>query len=310
MKFLAQALALFLLLAAPVLAQVPAQPADPNTPRPAQPVQPVTPAVPAQPATPALTVPSGGLPNATTAAPNPVPAPAGPQVSIIADSSLKAVLSELAQTWADKQDNSPQMPITLTNAGTMRSKIESGGSWDLLIDADVNDVKALTDRTLLLPDGQRSLARNTLVIYGRAPLVKDDDLDWFDLIGTEWKKVALGNPNLVASGRVAQRALGKHDLLGDEHKSAYIDVQNETAALQSLQRQQADAAFVFRTDAATVNLPGFEVVAIKSDDAPPIFYTGAIFRLAKNAPLARSFLEFISSAASRPIWMKYGFETD
>ena len=43
----------------------------------------------------------------------------------------------------------------------------------------------------------------------RGDLVKDDDLDWFDLIGTEWKKVAMGNPDLTASGRVAQRALGQ-----------------------------------------------------------------------------------------------------
>jgi len=304
MKAFACVLALFLSLTVRTQAQIPAQPADPNTPLPAQPVQPAIPFVPAQPAHP-LTVPSGGLPGATTSTTT-----TGPQVSIIADSSLKAVLSELAQTWANNQDTGPQMPITLTNAGTMRAKIESGGAWDLILDADVADVKALTDHTFLLPDGQRSLARNTLVIYGCAPLVKDDALDWFDLIGMEWKKVALGNPDLTASGRVAQRALAKHDLLGEDHKGIYLKEPNETAALQALQRQQADAAFVFKTDASAMNLPGFETTTIKSDDAPPIFYTGAVFRLAKNAPLARSFLEYISSAASRPIWMKYGFETD
>jgi ABC-type molybdate transport system substrate-binding protein len=49
---------------------------------------------------------------------------------------------------------------------------------------------------------------------------------------------------------------------------------------------------------------------VKSDDAPPIFYTGAIFRLAKSADLARQFLEYCSSEGARPIWTKYGFETD
>ena len=117
--------------------------------------------------------------------------------------------------------------------------------------------------------------------------MKDDDLDWFDLVGTEWKKVALGNPDLVASGRVAKRALQKHDLLDDDHKGLYVYALNETGALQLIQRQQADAAFVVKTDLAGMNLPTFQVFPIKTDEAPPIFYTGAIFRLAKSA-LARA----------------------
>jgi molybdate transport system substrate-binding protein len=298
MRFLASALSLLLLFGAQVHAQTPAQPADPNTPIPAVPVE----APRAQPVVPATASP----PTAAAPAGN----AAGPQLTIIADGSLKAVLSELAQTWADQQDPSPQMPITLTNAGTMRAKIESGGTWDLALDADVNDTKALTDQGELLADGQRSIARNTLVIYGRAPLVKDDDLDWFDLIGTEWKKVAMGNPNLTASGRLAQRALGKHDLLDDDHRGDFASVPTEVAGLQAIEREQVDAAFLFKTDSAQANLPGFQAFAVKAEDAPPIFYTGAVFRLAKNAVLARSFLDFISSPAARPIWLKYGFETD
>jgi molybdate transport system substrate-binding protein len=299
MKLLLPTLALVCLWSAHACAQTPAQPADPSTPIPAVPVERPPVALPVVPtsATPPAAVP-------------PVSAASGPQLTIIADGSLKAVLSELAQTWADQQDPSPQMPITLTNAGTMRAKIDSGGVWDLALDADVADVKEMTDQGHLLADGQRSLARNTLVAYGRAPLVKDDDLDWFDLIGTEWKKVAMGNPDLTASGRLAQRALGKHDLLDDEHRNDFASVPNETTGLQAIQREQVDAAFVFKTDLATVNLPGFQSFAVNPVDAPPIFYTGALFRLAPNAPLARAFLDFIGSPAARPIWLKHGFETD
>jgi len=285
-------------------AQVPAQPADPNQAIPAQPVQPAAPAVAPIPAAPASATPST---DATTAA---VPVTTGPSISIIADSSLKAVLQELAQTWADSQASSPEMPITLTNAGTMRAKIEAGGIWDLALDADVDDTKAMTTSGLLLPTGQQSLARNTLVIYGRAPLVKDDDLDWFDLIGTEWKKVAVGNPDLTASGRVAQYALRKHDLLDGDHKDVYVHAANENAALALLQREKADAAFVFATDLPGINLPGFQPFAIKAEDAPPVFYTAAIFRLAKSPDLALAFLKYISGESARPVWAKYGFETD
>ena len=288
-------LALLLLSLAPLCAQTatPARPADPNQARPALPVVPES-----------VTPPAPSTNNA------PVPQVS---LSIIAESSLKQVLQELAQTWADNQDNSPQVPLTLTNSGTLRAKVEGGSSGsigDVIISADIQDVKEMTDKGLLFADGQRSLARNTLVIYGRKALVKDDELDWFDLAGTEWKKVALGNPDLVASGRVAKRALQKHGLLDDEHKDVFVYAPTEMLALAVVQREQADAVFVYKTDAANIRLPGFDIFPLATDDAPPVFYTASVCRLSKNPTQARAFIDYCSSDAARAIWAKYGFETN
>jgi len=277
----------------------PAQPADPSQARPALPVVPDS-----------ITPPKAAAPSTNSAPPATAPQ-AG--VAVIADSSLKAVLQELAQTWADSQDSSPQVPLTLTNAGTLRVKVESassGSAWDVIISADVADVKAMTDKGLLSADGQRSLARNTVVVCGRKALVKDDELDWFDLIGTEWKKVALGNPDLVASGRVAKRALQKHGLLDDEHKDTFVYAQTETLAMAVAQREQADAVFVYKTDAVASKLPGFDIFPLKTEDAPPVFYTAAVCRLAKNPTQARAFIDYCGSEAAKPVWAKYGFETN
>jgi molybdate transport system substrate-binding protein len=287
--------ALFVLGLAPLAAQpaTPAQPADPNQARPALPVVPDS-ITPPQPATPS-----------TNNAPAPQIA-----VAIIAESSLKQVLQELAQTWADSLDSSPEVPLTLTNSGTLRSKVEGGSTWDVVISADVADMKEMTDQGLLLADGQRSLARNTLVIFGRKALVKDDDLDWFDLTGTEWKKVALGNPDLVASGRVAKRALQKRGLFDDDHKDLFTFAPTEKLALAVVQREQADAVFLYKTDATGLKLSGFDVFPVTTDDAPPVFYTAAVSRLAKNPAQAHAFIDYCSSDAAKAIWAKYGFETN
>ena len=276
---------------------VPASPVDPNQARPAQPVEPAQPA--AGPAAPAAS---------STATNVPVVSVPSVVVSVIADSSLRQVLQELAQSWADSQDSNPQVPLTLTNAGTMRAKIESGTVWDVVISADMDDVKDLTAKGLIMADGQRSLARNTLVIYGRKALIKDDELEWFDLVGGEWKKVAMGNPDLVASGRAAKRALEKHNLTDDDHKDVYVYAATEALALSVAARDQADAVFFYKTDLASANLPGFEPVAIKTEDAPPIFYTASVSRLAKNPQQARAFLDYCSGDAAKEIWTKYGFE--
>ena len=279
---------------------IPAKPADPNQARPALPVVPdsLTPNL-AQPSTPA-----------TNAPPPPTTSSSPVAISIIAESSLKQVLQELAQTWADNQDSSPQVPLTLTNSGTLRAKVESGTPYDVVISADVVDVKAMTDKGLLFADDQQSLARNTIVVYGRKALVKDDALDWFDLVGSEWKKVALGNPDQVASGRVALRALQKHDLVNDDNKDVFTYAMTDALAIGVVQREQADAVFAYKTDAAKLNLPGFAIVTLSTDDAPPVFYTAAVSRLAKNPALARAFIIYCSSEPARAIWAKYGFETN
>jgi len=291
-------LALFLLSFTPLTAQtaVPASPADPNQARPALPVIPdsITPPQPATPSTNAV----------------PVVALAPVSVSVIAESSLKQVLQELAQAWADSQDSSPQVPLTLTNSGTIRARVESGTPCDVVISADVADVKAMTDKGLLFADGQRSLARNTLVVYGRKSLVKDEELDWFDLIGSEWKKVALGNPDMVASGRVAQRALQKHGLINDDNKGLFTYAQTDALVLGVVQREQADAGFAYKTDAAKMSLRGFDIVEIKTEDAPPIFYTAAVGRASKNQTMARAFIDYCTGEAAKPVWAKYGFETN
>jgi molybdate transport system substrate-binding protein len=284
---------------------IPARPADPNQAMPAQPVEPMpVPPAPTHPSqTPTPATPATNAPDAT--------APSGPvALSIIADSSLKQVLQELAQNWADSLDDGPQVPLTLTNEGTIRSKIESGSTWDLVISADVQDVKDMTSSGLLMADGQRSLARNSLVIYGRKALIKDDDLDWFDLVGSEWKKVALGDPDMVASGRVAKRALQKHSLISDDTKDVFVYAPTESRALSVVEQEKADAVFLYKTDLNGITLHGFELYPLTSDEAPPIFYTAAVCKGAKNGAQAQAFILYCGSDAARAIWAKHGFETN
>ncbi len=291
-------------------AATPARPVDPDAPQPARPVS-----IPDS-LTPNMTVPLPVVPaestdTSTTKTTTTTVTPTRDQnaVAVLADSSLKLVLQELAQAWADNQDTGPQVPITLTNAGTLRTKAETDG-WDVVISADVDDMKELTSRNLVLADGQRTVARNTVVMFGRKALVKDDELEWFDLIGTEWKKIALGNPDLVASGRVAKRALQKHGLIDEDIKGLYTFAVTESQALGVAQREQADAVFVYKTDLVKAKLRGFEVYPISTTDAPPVFYIAAVSRASRNPAQAHSFVDFCGSEPAKAIWAKYGFETN
>jgi molybdate transport system substrate-binding protein len=284
--------------------------------QPATPAQPVSPdqARPALPVTPDELTPGASMSAVTPAAPSTNAAPAAANapasVSIIAETSIKGVLAELTQVWADNQDNSPQVPLAFTSSGIIAAKASTTADFDVVISASVDDIKALTDKSVLRPEGQRMLARNTVVIYGRKALVKDDELDWFDMVGNEWKKVALGKPDSVASGHVAQRALQKHDLINDDNKDVFTYAMTDSLAIGQVQAEKADAVFAYKTDVAKLALNNYVIFPVDTADAPPIFYTAAICRTSKNPALARAFIDFLASDAAKPIWAKYGFETN
>jgi molybdate transport system substrate-binding protein len=304
-KCFALLIATFLVSAVHVSAQAtPAQPVSPDQARPATPVTPDELTPNANPST------SGASMSAVGPAPSANATSATASLSVIAESSLKAALSELAQTWADSQSNNPQIPLAFTSSGIIAAKAQTTADYDVVISASIDDIKALTDKAVLAPDGQRMLARNSVVVYGRKALVKDDDLDWYDLVGNEWKKVALGKPDTVASGHVAQHALQKHDLLSDDNKELYTYTMTDGLALGQVQAEKADAVFAYKTDVAKLTLNGFVIFPIDTADAPPVFYTAAVCRTAKNPVLAHAFIDFLSSDAAKPIWAKYGFETN
>lgn len=263
----------------PLSAQVPAQPLDPNQATPAP-------------------VPST----------NQAPADNTPVLSIAAESSLHQVMQELAQSWADSRDDGPQIKLKLTNTGTLRTWAEKKEPYDLYLDASVDDVQSLTSSGALENGGQRLLASNRLAVYGRVAVEKDDELDWFDLVGTQWHKVALGNPDLTSLGRASVKALQKHDLWNDDNKGLYLMGETEKVALNYLQQEQADAVISYQTELANLNIPGFELYPVKATDAPPVFYTAAISHGAQAPSLALDFIKFCATEDARAIWRKNGFD--
>src|SRR5271167_2235281 len=109
----------------------PAQPVSPDQARPATPVAPDELTPNANPTT------SGASMSAVTPAPStnapPAAAPAPANLSVIAESSLKAVLAELTQAWADNQDNNPQVPLAFTSSGIIAAKAATTGDYDVVI---------------------------------------------------------------------------------------------------------------------------------------------------------------------------------
>ncbi|MEZ0296573.1 MAG: molybdate ABC transporter substrate-binding protein [Candidatus Methylacidiphilales bacterium] len=302
--------------------------------RSAQPVKPATPVTPPRPkqvpaakAVPAAPEASEAKSKAEKAKEKEKARPAtaaggsDPVLTIAVDGSLSGVIRELVQTFADQYSDAPSIAVELTNAGTLQNKLAEAPRWNVVIVAGMDEAKALTNAGRIDQEGQKLVARNTLVVYGRRP--KDPGLanaKWPALMGTEWQTVALGTPGLTASGRTAEAVLKKRDLLGKlEAAKAITYGGTESIVLNYLKKGEADALLLLKTDlrmtstwppAAKQLLLEYAVYAIDEADYAPVMYTAALLPGTSRKEEALEFITFLVSPAARAIWVKYGFPAE
>ena len=77
--------------------------------------------------------------------------------------------------------------------------------------------------------------------------------------------------------------------------------------LDYVARGEADAGFVYRTDAMTESKV-LIVETIPESHHKPIVYPAAALKTGNNGTGARKLIEFLRSEESRTIFRKYGFE--
>ena len=87
-----------------------------------------------------------------------------------------------------------------------------------------------------------------------------------------------------------------------------VPVTSVRAALGAVENGGADAAVVYRTDAALSSRVAI-AFEVPLDEGPPIRYVAAITRAAKQPEAARAFLEFLQGAEARALFEKSGFVT-
>lgn len=225
---------------------------------------------------------------------------------ITADSTLKPVIPELTQAWADNQSDM-RVELQFTNSDILMKQLSQDKAGDVVIFADSNDAKFAAKKGLVSADTCKVVARNELVVYGKKPLLADEELEWFDLVAREWDHFALGDPVRTASGRAAQAALQKRDLSAKLKSDAALLAGNELTAIDFVRRTEADAVFALRTDLAKFTVDGFVLYKIDPADYPAFVYTAAPTKNPRTQAAARSFIQSLTGKDARLIWEKYGY---
>lgn len=225
-------------------------------------------------------------------------------VTVFAAASLKEAMDDQAKTFFASTGN--KVVVSYGGSNTLAKQIEAGAPADIFISADIDWMDYLDQRHLIAANTRFDVLRNTLVLI--APSSSTSSLKigpHFGLVaalGTE--KLAMANPESVPAGKYGKSALEKLEVWGDVEKQV-ARAENVRAALALVSRGEAPFGIVYETDALADK--GVRVVdTFPPDTYPPIVYPAAVLAASKSA-VANPLLEYLRSAAARPVWQKYGF---
>jgi molybdate transport system substrate-binding protein len=225
---------------------------------------------------------------------------AAAEVRVFAAASLTDALTEIAGQYEKRTGE--RIVFNFAGSSTLERQIELGAPADLFASADADKMDRLARLGRIDTSTRVSLLSNQLVVVvprEETTIVRSAR----DL--TKLRRLALAEPSSVPAGIYARRWLDQAGIWASVAPKV-VPAENVRAALAAVEAGNADAAVVYRTDAA-ISKRVRVAYAVPAADGPAIDYPFAVTSDAANAAAAKRFLGFLRSDAARVVFRRYGF---
>jgi molybdate transport system substrate-binding protein len=220
------------------------------------------------------------------------------EVTVFAAASLTDVLTEAAGAFQGATKH--HVTFNFGGSNDLARQIRAGAPAEIFFSADK------TQMDLVARDGRVGLAdridvlSNALVVVvpsaSTAKVATVADLAPF-------ARIALANPEAVPAGVYAKAYLSSQGAW-EAVKGKVVPTLDVRAALAAVEGEHADAAIVYRTDAARSTRVRI-AMEVPRAQGPPIVYSLALLTGAK--PAATLFRDYLVSDAARALYEKHGF---
>ena len=224
------------------------------------------------------------------------------QVTVSIAASLRNAIEKIQRLYAEENPD-VSLVFNFGASGALQQQIEQGAPVDIFLPASPKQMDALQENDLVLAGTRRDLLVNQVVLI--APPDSQSPRDFAGLAGTDIKLIALGDPASVPAGDYGRQILNSLGIWAAV-KPKLILSKDVRQVLTYIESGNADAGIVYGSDAQSSGR--VRVVAVAPTGShEPVVYPVAVMRDAKNAELAKKFIDFLSSERSRGVFRKYGF---
>ncbi|MFD2331270.1 molybdate ABC transporter substrate-binding protein [Cohnella sp. GCM10020058] len=232
---------------------------------------------------------------------SPAPSAEAVELTVSAAASLTDALGELKALYETAH---PEVTLSFNfgASGALQQQIEQGAPADLFLSASSKNMQALVDKGLV--QEQHNLLKNELVVVvpsdGGAAVAKLEDLS-----DAAVKKVAVGIPESVPAGGYAKDALTAAGLW-DSLQAKLVQGKDVRQVLQFVETANADAGFVYKTDALSSDKVKI-AFAVDPSQYKSIVYPVGVVKATKHAEAAGSFYAYLQTPEAIAVFVKYGF---
>jgi molybdate transport system substrate-binding protein len=223
------------------------------------------------------------------------------ELTVSAASSLTEAFYDLAHEFETKHPGD-RIALDFAASNVALKQIEQRKPVDVFASADEETMDRAAGSKLIDSATRRDFAANALVLIVSAETPVPKTIG--RLARPPYEHVVIGNPEEVPAGRYAKQAL-IDDGIWDALQGKIMPVRNVREALNLVVRGEAQAGFVYASDAAIRK--DKVKVALTVPTYNPVRYTIAATTDSTHADLARAFIALVTSPNGSAILKRYGF---
>lgn len=226
------------------------------------------------------------------------------ELTVFAAASLSDSLAEAAPRFTAATRHT--LRFNFGGSGALARQITERAPADVFISADELRLDRLTAAKHLLVETRRTLLANTLVLI--VDIAPDGDAalsSLSELRSPAFRRIAIGDPATVPAGTYAKQYLEKLGLW-EPVRAKLLPVDSVRGALAAVESGNADAGFVYKTDAL-----GSKKVRIAFEvplaEGPRIAYPAAVVADSKHTDAARALIAWLGAPEAQAVFAKHGF---
>lgn len=224
------------------------------------------------------------------------------ELTVSAAASLTDAFKEIASGYEAQYPGS-KILLNFGASGALLQQIAKGAPVDVFASADQETMDAAVRLGAVAASDRKDFVRNTLVmIVAIDSAWRLKTLD--DLRQPGVQRIAVGNPASVPVGRYTRHALESAKLWAPLAPKL-VHATNVRQALDYVARSEAEAGFVYATDAALFKDKVKVAIDVPLDKS--ISYPIARTSASANRAEAGRFVAYVLSPAAQAILVKYGF---
>ena len=216
--------------------------------------------------------------------------------------SLRHALLDLGEAYEERNPRA-EIRFHFAASGVLVQQAAQGAPFDVVVLAGEEEMNRLAAAGDIETATRRVFATNRLILA--VPRGGSRPTHLGELQGAPYQRIALGSPASVPAGRYAAQALRRSGLW-DALEARLVLSMNAAQTVEYVQRDEVDAAFLYRSDA--VDFPWLDV-ALEVDPSlhSPIRYAAALVSDAPDPAGGRRFLELLQGSLAEVVLRNHGF---